>query len=104
MTWKGIFGREKEDIVKFLNNYANFSKDIKKYIEEARIFLIPLNEDKRMLERIESSIYNYLKIQNDRRVMIFINGVRFNKRRCNEKGINVQIKSDILNLPKNFKI
>lgn len=44
---KGRFGKDKDNITKFLNNYDYYSQIIKELIHELKIFLIPLDREER---------------------------------------------------------
>ena len=106
LVWKGKYGEGIDDITVFLNNYQYFSQIIKQQLQEFKIFLIPLTAEKRILERIESKIYEALRENNNEQIMTFIKGVRSNPRRKDEKLINVQIEHNILlpEIPSNFEI
>ena len=106
VVWKGRYGEDTDDITVFLNNYRYFSQIIKQQLQEFKIFLIPLRAEKRILERIEAKIYEILRENNDKQIMVFIKGVRSNPRRKDEKLINVQIDPNILSpeVPSNLEI
>ena len=106
LVWKGKYGENTDDITVFLNNYQYFSQIIKQQLQEFKIFLIPLTAEKRILERIESKIYEVLRENNNKQIMTFIKGVRSNPRRKDEKLINVQMEYNILSpeIPSNFEV
>ena len=106
VVWKGRYGKGSDDISVFLDNYLYFSKIIENQIKEFKIFLIPLNEDRRILERIEGGIYQILKEKNDKRIMTFIKGVRSSPKRNDEELINFTLTSNALSseIPDSFKI
>ena len=106
ILWKGKFCNDKYDITEFLDNYMHHSQLIEQQLQKCRIFLIPLNTEKRILERIEGSIYNILRTQNKEPTMTFIKGVRSSQRYENEEPITVKVESNSLlsEIPSNFKI
>jgi len=106
LVWKGRYGKDVDDITVFLNNYQKFSQVIKKQLSEFKIFLIPLNENRRILERVEGKIYKILKENNNKLTKIFIKGVKSSSRRQNEKLIKIEIKLNkfLLELPNSFEI
>jgi len=106
VVWNRRYGKDTDDIAVFLNNYQSFSKIIKQQLQELKIFLIPFNTEKRILERIEGAIYQILIKNNDERVMTFIKGVRSNPTRKDEDSINIMIESNTLSseIPNEFEI
>ncbi len=103
---KGRYGRDTDDITKFLNNYDYYSQIIKEHIHELKVFLIPLDKERRILERIEGRLYQILRERKDEKVMTFIKGVRSNPKRENERSIIVIIKPNLLSseIPTNLEI
>lgn len=103
---KGRFGKDKDDISKFLNNYDYYSQIIKELIHELKIFLMPLNKERRILERIEGRLYQILREKKDEKVMTFIKGVRSRPKRENERSIIVIIEPNLLSpeIPTNLEI
>lgn len=106
VVWKGRYGKDTDDITVFLNNYQQFSQIIKQQLQELKIFLIPIDTKKRILERIEGKIYQILRKNNDEQIMTFIKGVRSNPRREDEESMKVQIESNALSLeiPNDFEV
>jgi hypothetical protein len=105
VVWPGRFSEDKRDITEFLNNYHQFTRIIEQQLREFKIFLIPANEEKRTLERIEGKIYQILIKNNDERIATFIKGVRFSPKHENEEPMKVEIKSNILSpdIPNDFE-
>ncbi len=103
---KGRFGKDKYNITKFLNNYDYYSQRIKELIHELKIFLIPLDKEKRILERIEGRLYQILREKKDEKVMAFIEGVRSRPKRENEMSVIVIIEPNLLfpEIPTNLEI
>jgi hypothetical protein len=106
VVFNGRYGKDADNIVTFLNNYKNYSQIIENHIHELNIFLIPLDKEKRILERIEGKLYQILKEKNDQKIMTFIKGVISKPRYENENPINVKIGENPLSLeiPDNFEI
>ena len=105
LIWKGRYDNATYNIADFLDNYSHFSGIINKQFQELKIFLIPLNVEKRTLERIEGEIYKILRKQNDKRVMTFIKGVRSRPRIDKEQPITVKVEPNNLlpEIPDNFE-
>ena len=103
---KGRFGKNKYNITKFLNNYDYYSQRIKELIHELKVFLIPLDKEERILERIEGRLYQILREKKDEKVMAFIEGVRSRPKRENERSIIVIIEPNLLSseIPSNLEI
>lgn len=103
---KGRYGTDTDDITKFLNNYDYYSQIIKKQIHELKIFLIPLDKEKRILERIEARLYQILREKKGEKVMTFIKGVKSYPKRENERSILVKIEPNLLSseIPTNLEI
>lgn len=95
VVWKGRYGKEQGDVKEFLNNYPKYTKIINKQLKETKIFLIPLKADKRILERIEGKIYQILKASDDKRINIFIEGVRSTPRLKQEKVIKINLGKNL---------
>jgi len=106
VVFNGRYGTDTDDVTKFLNNYDYYSQIIKKQIHELKIFLIPLDREKRILERIEGRLYQILREKKDEKVMTFIKGVRSNPKRENERSIIVKIEPNLLSsqIPTNLEI
>lgn len=106
IVFNGRYGTDTDDITKFLNNYDYYSQIIKKHIHELKIFLIPLDREKRILERIEGRLYQILREKKDEKVMTFIKGVKSYPKRENERSIIVKIEPNLLSseIPTNLEI
>jgi len=106
IVWKGRYGKDVDDISIFLNDYQHFSQIIKQQLREFKIFLIPIDIEKRILERIEGKIYKILRKNNNEQTMAFIKGVKSNPKRKNEKPMKVKIESNIFlsEIPSDFEI
>ena len=106
VVWNGRFGKNKENITKFLNNYEKFTPIIFKQLKAYKIFLIPI-KNHRIAERIEGAIYDILKNSTDKQVKNFIaEGIRYKVRNKSEKPIIVNIESEVLllGLPNSFEV
>jgi hypothetical protein len=106
VIWNGRYGKDTDNMSVFFNNYNNFSQFIYQQIKNLKIYLLPLNKEKRIIERIEGKIYKFLKEQNDDRTMTFIKGVRSNPKYNNEELINFKILNNFLSseIPDEFTI
>lgn len=106
LVWEGMWKKDLEKptfrIVKFLERYSELSKAAYDLIGTFRIFLIPLNSEKRLRQRIEASISDVL-LKQPNLVGEFQDGdIRYMSRQPNEKPVKVSIKSgeQILGLPR----
>jgi len=106
VVFKGRYGKETDDISKFLSNYEYYSGLLKEQMQELKIFLMPLDKEKRILERIEGKLYQILRDKKDKRVMKFIKGVRSSPKRDNERPMNVTIEPNLLasQIPSSFEV
>lgn len=107
VIWKGRYGKNIDDINVFLDNYLSYSQNIHQQLENFKIFLLPLNGEKRTIERIEGKIYQILRKGNNKQTMTFINGVRSCPKRENEESLNFKILNNMLSssdIPDEFTI
>ena len=66
LVWGGMWKPDRKEpqlISEFLKLQSELSPKIVKFIEQFRIFLAPINEEKRTIERIESEIARSLSVQ-----------------------------------------
>jgi hypothetical protein len=105
VVWKGIYNNPNYDINDFLNNNVYYAKIVKQQLQEYSVFIIALNEDRRILERIEGSLYQILRKQNNGYTLTFLKGVRSIPKR-EETPINVKVETNSLlsEIPERFEI
>jgi hypothetical protein len=106
VIWKGRYGKDVDDISLFSDEKSTFSRSISKQIEKFKIYLIPLDRDKRILERIEGKLYEILRGKNNKIISTFIKGVKSNPRYSNEKLLDFEILNNSLlqEIPSKFTI
>lgn len=77
-------------MVEFLNRYFELSPIIYEFLCVFRLFIAPLDLEKRILERIESAIFDNL---NNKQGIIgtFLDPVRYRRRRSDEEPIVVKM-------------
>lgn len=103
LVWGGMWKPGKRDprfMLEFLNRYSKFSSVIYEFLGKLRIFLAPLDADRRVRKRIEAAIATPLREQPGL-IGEFQNGdIRYHPRRTDEDPISVKMKAfeDILGL------
>ena len=101
LIWNGRFGKKKDGISQFLDNYKEMASNVHSQLQAYKIFIAPMTGD-RILERIEGAIYEQLKISFDKRVRGFIDKeVRYKAKKKSENPIYIDLESEatLLGLP-----
>ena len=108
LVWEGMWKKELENptirIVKFMERYSELSRAVYELLGLFHIFLIPLNSNRRIRQRIEAKIAEVL-LKQPGVIGDFQDGdIRYIGRQPKEEPIKVSIKSDgqILGLPKDL--
>lgn len=89
--WK----RDRKDpanICDFLKDYPTFSQQILEFLHQFRIFLIPIQGDRRRRERIEAGIASNLYEKSGIVGRFQDNDIRYKPRRTDEKSFLLKIK------------
>lgn len=92
LVWGGMWKSERKDpkyICDFLQNHLELGPEIIRFVEQFRVFLAPLDGDRRLRERIESEIARSLNVQDGFVGSFQDKDVRYQLRRANEQQIKV---------------
>ncbi len=103
--WEGMWGNGPErKIGIFFRKYPELAPQIQKFVSLFEIFLIPMKEEKRIVQRVEAAIANHLYKQEGVVGTFQDSGVMYYPRRDTEEPITVNIESSIpiLGFPKEF--
>ena len=92
LIWGGMWKTDRKDpkfILEFLNKHSELAPKILRFIEQFRVFLAPIEVDRRIRERIESGISESLNEANGVVRSFQDADVRYRPRRQNEQKIKV---------------
>ena len=102
LIWHGLWMKgTKNKTSEFLNRYLELSPKIYDLLKLLRIFIAPLNEEKRILQRIEGALYKKLYSEAGVIKEFLDSDIRFRLRNDEEERVRVFNKTefDILGLP-----
>jgi len=94
LVWGGMWKpstRGPHRMLEFLNRYTELSSIIYKFIEQFRVFLAPLDVQKRIRQRIEGAIANRLLEQPGLIGKFQDSDIRYRPRRIDEKPVSVKM-------------
>jgi hypothetical protein len=106
----GKYGTPKEGRAavhqEFFANFERYHSEIYKNLAAMRLFLFPIDAERRIVERIESEIALHLQRQKAPVGTFFDSGVRYRPRRTDEPPIVLKIKNNhrILGLPDTLEV
>ena len=92
LVWGGMWKSDRKDpkfILEFLKRYSELAPKILRFIEQFRVFLAPIDVDRRIRERIESEIAGSLNEANGVVRSFQDADIRYKPRRLNEQQIKV---------------
>ena len=92
LVWGGMWKSDRKDpkfILDFLKRHSELAPKILRFVEQFRVFLAPIDADKRILERIESEIARSINEQNGIAGRFQDSDIRYKPRRLNEPHIKV---------------
>ena len=92
LIWGGMWKSNRKDpkfICEFLQRYSELVPKAIKFIEQFRVFLAPIDADKRIIERIESEIARSINEQNGIAGSFQDKDIRYRPRKLNEQQIKV---------------
>jgi hypothetical protein len=102
LVWEGMWQPGTRDRVdEFLNRYLDLSPAVYSLLGKLRIFLAPLDAEKRIRQRIEGSLALRLQQHSDLTRNFFDSGIRYLTKQADEPPIHVTIisKECIFGLP-----
>ena len=104
-VWEGMFGNVPERKIEvFLHKYPELAPQIQKFVSLFEIFLIPMKEEKRIVQRVEAAIANHLYKQEGVIGFFQDSGVSYCPKWDEEEPITVILEGSIpiLGFPKEF--
>lgn len=101
--WKKELGSTSNRMYQFLNRYPEFSTAIYEMLSCFKVFLLPLDCDRRTRQRIEASIANGFYAQSGIAGKFQELDIKYTQKRIDEEPVQVLINSDfeIAGLPNN---
>ena len=105
VLWEGMLWKRPERKIEiFFHKYPELAPTIQKLVSLFEIFIIPMKEKQRIVERVEAAIANHLYKQEGVIGSFQDSGIRYSPRHDEEEPITVNIESSIpiLGFPKEF--
>jgi hypothetical protein len=92
LVWGGMWKTDRRDpklMSEFLERHSELAPKILKFIEQFRVFLAPIEADKRIRERLESEIARSLNVQEGIVSSFQDKDVRYDARRAKESPLKI---------------
>ena len=105
ILWNGLWRKGTRDkMPEFVSRMIELSPAIKKSLEHSEIYVAPFEGEKRIRQRIEGAIANYIKAQPPPASSLLPTDVRYYRRGNDEEPVHVQISggNDLLGMPENI--
>jgi hypothetical protein len=105
ILWNGLWRKGTRDkMPEFVSRMVELSPAIKKTLEHSEIYVAPFEGEKRIRQRIEGAIADYIKAQSPPASALLPTDVRYTKRWNDEEPVSVLISGGdaLLGMPKNL--
>ena len=105
ILWNGLWRKGTRDkMPEFVSRIIELSPAIKKSLETAEIYVAPLKSERRIRQRIEGAIADYIKAQPPPASSLLPKDVRYYRRGSDEEAVSVLISGGdaLLGMPKDL--
>jgi hypothetical protein len=105
ILWNGLWRKGTRDkMPEFVSRITELSPAIKKSLEHSEIYVAPFEGEKRIRQRIEGAIADYIKAQTSPASGLFPTDIRYTKRWNDEEPLHVRISGGdaLLGMPKDL--